>query len=266
MKKIILIALSIILVFTSLVGCSSNKKEDNIIKIGVSPRPHKELIELIEDDLKEEGIDLEIIVFDDYVKPNLALDEKEIDANFFQHEPYLNNFSAEKNVNLVSIGGVHIEPMGLYSSKFNSIDELEDGSEIAIPNDPTNAVRALLLLEKYGLIKLDPDAGISATENDIIENPKNLKFQALEAAFLPRALSEVDGAVINGNYALEADLIPTRDAIILEDKDSQFANVIAIRAGEEKEDKLIKLIEALQSDKVRKFIEEEYEGGVIPAF
>lgn len=266
MKRLALIFLTALLVLTSLVGCGNNESRDNIIKIGVSPRPHRELVELIVDDLKEEGIELEIIEFDDYVKPNLALAEKELDANFFQHEPYMNNFKEENNIDIISIGGVHIEPMGLYSVKYENISELEDNCEIAIPNDPTNGGRALLLLEKYGLIKLDPDAGILATENDIVENPKNLKFTALEAAYLPRVLNEVDAAVINGNYALEASLVPTEDALILEDKDSPYANIIAVRTGEEKEEKFIKLMEALQSDKVRKFIEENYEGGVIPAF
>ncbi|HSH36845.1 MetQ/NlpA family ABC transporter substrate-binding protein [Schnuerera sp.] len=266
MKKIALITLTIILIFSSLVGCTNEESADNLIKIGVSPRPHRELIEFIEEDLKEEGIELEIIQFDDYVKPNLALDEKELDANFFQHEPYMNNFREERNIDIVSIGGVHVEPMGLYSTKYGSINELEDGSEVAFPNDPTNGGRALILLEKYGLIKLDPEAGILATENDIIENPKNLKFTALEAAYLPRVLNEVDSAIINGNYALEASLVPTEDALILEEEDSPYANIIAIRAGEEKEEKYIKLMKVLQSEKVKNFIEENYGGGVIPAF
>lgn len=266
MKKFTLVTLIIILVSTSLVGCSKSENSDNLIRMGVSPRPHRELIEFIEEDLKEEGIELKIIEFDDYIKPNLALAEKELDANFFQHEPYMNNFKEEKNIEIISIGGVHIEPMGLYSTKFETIDELEDGSEIAFPNDPTNGGRALLLLEKYGLIKLDSNAGILATENDIIENPKKLKFTALEAAYLPRVLNEVDGAIINGNYALEASLVPTEDSLILEEKDSPYANIIAIRTGEEKEDKYIKLMKVLQSEKVKKFIEENYGGGVIPAF
>jgi D-methionine transport system substrate-binding protein len=224
------------------------------------------LIELIEEDLEKEGIKLEIIEFDDYVKPNLALAEKQLDANFFQHEPYMNNFREEKNIDIVSIGGVHIEPMGLYSSKLKNIEDLEDGSEIAIPNDTTNEFRALLLFEKYGLIELDPDAGILATKNDIIHNPKNLKFRELEASTLPRILDDVDGAIINGNYALEAGLIPTEDSLILEEKDSPYANIVAIRKGEENQKRFIELMKALQSDKVRKFIEEEYNGGVIPAF
>jgi len=169
-------------------------------------------------------------------------------------------------VNLVSIGAVHIEPMGLYSSKYESIDQIEEGAEIAIPNDATNGGRALMLLEKAGLIKLDEKAGILATENDIIDNPKNLKFTPLEAAQLPRVLQDVDGAVINGNYALEAGLTPTKDAIFLEDKDSPYANIVAVRKGEENQEKFKKLMKALQSEKVKKFIEETYEGGVIPAF
>ena len=203
-----------------MVGCSKEKDDQNTIRIGVSPKPHKEIIELIQEDLEKEGINIEIVEFTDYIKPNLALAEGELDANFFQHEPYMNKFREEKNIDIVSIGGVHIEPMGLYSSKYKTIDELKDGSEIAIPNDVTNGGRALLLLEKYGLISLKDDVGILATEKDIEENPKNLKFTPLEAASLPRILGDVDGAIINGNFALEAGLIPTEDSLILEDKDS----------------------------------------------
>lgn len=266
MKKFILVTLSIVLVLVSFVGCGKTEDSEDLIKIGVSPRPHRELIELIEEDLKEEGITLEIIEFDDYIKPNLALADGEIDANFFQHKPYMDNFNEENDIDIVSLGNVHIEPMGLFSNKYKSVEDIEDGSEIAIPNDATNGGRALLLLEKEGLIKLDPDVGVLATENDIIENTKNLKFQALEAAYLPRVLDEVDGAIINGNYALEADLVPTEDSILLEEKDSPYANIISVRPGEEKEDRFVKLLKVLQSDKVKSFIEENYEGGVIPAF
>jgi len=221
---------------------------------------------LIKDDLEKEGIKLEVIEFTDYVKPNTALADKEIDANFFQHLPYMNEFKEKQNINIVSIGAVHIEPMGLYSKKYKSIDEIPNGSTIAIPNDPTNGGRALLLLQENGIIKLkDPD-NILSTENDIAENPKNLKFEALEAAQLPRVLGDVDGAVINGNYALEANLVPTKNALILEDKSSPYANIVAVRGGEENQEKFQKLIKALQSEKVKKFIEEKYNGGVIPAF
>lgn len=266
MKKLISLILIAILSIPFLVGCGKAKDDENTIRIGVSPKPHKEIIELIQDDLEKEGIKVKIIEFTDYIKPNLALAEGELDANFFQHEPYMKEFREEKNIQIVSIGGVHIEPMGLYSSKYTNIDELEDGSEIAIPNDVTNGGRALLLLEKHGLIKLKDDVGILATEKDIEENPKNLKFTPLEAASLPRILEDVDGAVINGNIALEASLVPTEDSIILEDRDSPYANIIAVREGEEKQKRFVKLIEVLQSEKVKTFIEEEYEGGVIPAF
>lgn len=266
MRKFITSVLIVILSLTILAGCSNSKGDENTIRIGVSPKPQKEIVEFIKEDLEEEGIKLEIVEFTDYIKPNLALSENELDANYFQHEPYMNNFREEKNIDIISIGGIHIEPMGFYSSKIKNIDELKDGSEIAIPNDTTNGVRALLLFEKYGLIKLDPDAGILATKNDIIENPKNLKFTELEASTLPRILNDVDGAVINGNYALEAGLIPTEDSILLEEKDSPYANIIAIRKGEENQERFVKLMKVLQSDKVKKYIEENYDGGVIPAF
>lgn len=266
MKKFALSVLIIVLGFAILVGCSNNKNDQNLIRIGVSPMPHKDIIEFVKEDLEKEGIKLEIKEFTDYIKPNLALAEGELDANFFQHEPYMNQFKEEKNIDIVSIGGVHIEPMGLYSSKFQSIEELEDGSEIAIPNDVTNGGRALLLLEKYGLIKLDNNAGILATKEDIVENPKNLKIKELEASALPRILNDVDGAIINGNYVLEAGLIPTKDSILLEEKDSPYANIIAIRKGEENQDRFVKLMKVLQSEKVKKYIEENYNGGVIPAF
>ncbi|HHV46868.1 MAG TPA: MetQ/NlpA family ABC transporter substrate-binding protein [Tissierellia bacterium] len=265
MKKLTLTVFIAILALT-FVGCGQNESDDNVIRIGVSPEPHGRIVELIKDDLEKERITLEIQEFTDYVTPNLALNDGELDANFFQHEPYLNNFNEERGTNLVSIGGVHIEPMGLYSSKYKSIDELEDGAEIAIPNDGTNGGRALLLLAEAGLITLDEDAGILATENDIVDNPKNLKIKPLEAAQLPRVLNDVEGAIINGNYALEAGLVPTKDAILLEGKESPYANIVAVRAGEENEEKFKKLMEALHSDEVREFIEETYEGGVVPAF
>lgn len=266
MKKFILILLTVVLSFTILTNCGKKQVDESSIKIGVSPKPHGDLVALVKEDLEAQGFKVEIIEFTDYIKPNLALDEGELDANFFQHEPYMNDFKEENKLDIVSIGGVHIEPLGLYSSKINSLEELKDDSEIAIPNDVTNGLRALLLLEKYDLIKLDPNAGLTATAKDIVENPKNLKIVELEAGALPRVLGDVDGAVINGNYALAAGLFPTEDSIILEDKDSPYANIVAIRKGEESQERFIKLMEALQSDKVREFIEEKYQGGVIPAF
>lgn len=262
MKKVLSIVLSIVL----LVGCSSKESENNEIKIGVSPNPHSQIVSLILDDLKEQGIEVEIIEFTDYVQPNLALASGDLDANFFQHGPYFEDFIEKENLDLVSLGNVHVEPMALYSNNLTSIDDLEDGSKIAIPNDTINGGRALLLLEANGLIKLKDGAGLEATENDIVENPHNFKVTTLEAAALPSTLQDVDAAVINGNYALDADLNPLKDGLLIEGGDSPYANLVAVRKGEEKEDKFVKLLKALQSNKVKEYIEETYEGGVAPAF
>jgi D-methionine transport system substrate-binding protein len=266
MKKLLSVLSIFALSLVVLVGCSPKKSADNEIKIGVSPDPHSKLVSLILDDLEKEGIKVTIIEFTDYVKPNLALNSGELDANFFQHEPYLNDFKEKENLDLVSLGKTHVEPMALYSSDFKSIDDLPTGAEIAIPNDTVNGGRALLLLEANGLIKLKTGAGLEATEKDIVENPKNIKVTALEAAGLPRILQDIDGAVINGNYALEAGLNPVNDGLVVEGKDSPYANIIAVRTGEENQDKFVKLLKALQSDKVKQYIEDNYDGGVVPAF
>lgn len=266
MKKILSLVLILSLVTVLLVGCSQEGSSDDKIVIGVSPEPHESIVQQIVDNLEEEGIELEIVVLDDYVVPNLNLNDGELDANFIQHEPYLLNFNEERGMELVSIGGVHIEPMALYSNTFSSIDELPDGAEIAIPNDSTNGGRALLLLEAEGLITLDESVGVEATENDIVDNPKNFVFTPLEAATLPRVLDEVDGAIINGNYALDAGLNPVDDGLIIEAEQSPYANIVAVRSGEENEEKFVKLMEALQSDEIRTYLEENYEGAVVPAF
>lgn len=267
MKKFLTIGLIIVLSLSVLTGCGGGKSsEPGKIKIGVSPDPHAKLVALIVDDLKAEGIELEIVEFTDYITPNLSLNSGELDANFFQHEPYFNDFKEKENLDLVSIGKVHVEPMALYSKVFKSVDELKDGAEIAIPNDTVNGGRALLLLEANGLIKLKDGVVVEATENDIVDNPKNLKIKALEAAYLPITLEDVDGAVINGNYALDAGLNPVRDGLLVEGGESPYANLIAVRAGEEKEEKFAKLLKTLQSEKVKKYIEDNYDGGVVPAF
>ena len=266
MKKILSLALVAVLSLSLLAGCSPKSSSENEIKIGVSPDPHSKLVNLVVDDLEKEGITVTLIEFTDYVKPNQALADGEIDANFFQHKPYLDDFSAKEGLDLVSIGGVHIEPMALYTNQVPSIEELPVGAEIAIPNDTVNGGRALLLLEANGLIKLKEGVGLEATEHDIVENPKNIKFTALEAATLPRVLGEIDGAVINGNYALEAGFNPVKDGVAVEGKDSPYANIVVVRAGEEKEEKFVKLIEALQSEEIKAYIEENYDGGVVPAF
>jgi D-methionine transport system substrate-binding protein len=285
MKKILSLVLISILSLSLLVGCApkaetpaSNTDETPAnnttdtpdepveIKIGVSPEPHSKLVSLVADELEKEGIKIKLIEFTDYVKPNHALADGEIDANFFQHKPYFDDFIAKEGLDLVSIGNVHVEPMALYANGIDSLDDLPEGAEIAIPNDTVNGGRALLLLEANGLIKLKEGAGLEATEKDIAENPKNIKFTALEAATLPRVLGEIDGAVINGNYALEAGLNPVEDGLVVEGKDSPYANIVAVREGEENEEKFVKLIEALQSDEIKTYIEENYNGGVVPAF
>lgn len=266
MKKLLSIVLLVVLSLSLLAGCGAKASNDNEIVIGVHADPHSKLVNLIKDDLEKDGVKLTLVEFTDYIKPNTALNDGEIDANFFQHLPYLENMNAEENLTLVSIGNVHVEPMAFYSTSAKTIDELPNDAEIAIPNDTVNGGRALILLQDNGLIKLKEGSGLEATEKDIVENPKNLKITAIEAAGLPRVLKDIDGAVINGNYALEAGLNPVKDGLIIEGTESPYANIVAVRAGEENQEKFVKLIKALQSDKVKQYIEDNYDGGVVPAF
>ena len=236
------------------------------LKIGATPVPHSELLEEIKPDLKEQGINLEIVEFNDYVQPNIALNDKELDANFFQHEPYLNDFIKEhKDVKLKNAGGIHIEPMGVYSKKIKDLRELPEGATVSIPNDPTNGGRALLLLQKAGLLKLKDGVNEMATVQDIVDNPKNLKIQEVEAAQLPRTLEDVDISIINTNFAMNADLNPVNDALFIEDKTSPYVNIVAVRADENRE-QIDQLLKTLKSDKIKKFIEEKYKGAIVPAF
>lgn len=261
MKKIILIVFAL-LVF---VGCSTSS-ENATIKVGVSPVPHAEIFEFIKEDFEKKGYDLEIIEFTDYVLPNLALEEGDLDANFFQHLPYLENFNEERKTDLVSVGGVHIEPIGLYSDKLSSFDGLEDGSLVVIPGDATNGGRSLFLLEKLGLISLDQSKGINVTPQDITDNPKNLTFKEMEAAQIPGVLQDADLATINTNYALGAGLDP-KDALAQEEgKDNPYANILAVKRGKEKEAFVADLLEVLQSEKVKNFLDETYGGSILPAF
>ncbi|MBQ9615115.1 MAG: methionine ABC transporter substrate-binding protein, partial [Selenomonadaceae bacterium] len=229
MKKLFAIIASLAFALVALAGCGGSQQASSgsaaatssgvkTLKIGATPVPHAEILEQIKPELEKEGIKLEIVEFSDYVQPNLALNDKELDANFFQHEPYLLNFVGEhKEVKLKNAGGIHVEPMGVYSKKIKDLKELADGASIAIPNDPTNGGRSLLLLEKAGLLKLKAGIGEKATVQDIAENPKHLKFQEVEAAQVPRTLEDVDAAVINTNYAMQIDLVPTKDALFMED-------------------------------------------------
>ena len=240
---------------------------ETTLKIGATPAPHAEILEQIKPDLKEQGINLEIVEFNDYVQPNIALNDKELDANFFQHEPYLNDFVKEhKDLKLKNVGGVHVEPMGVYSKKIKDLKELADGATVSIPNDPTNGGRALLLLQKADLLKLKDGVKETATVQDIAENPKNLVIQEVEAAQLPRTLEDVDISIINTNFALNAELNPMKDALFIEDKDSPYVNIITVRDGDENREDIQKLLTTIKSDKVKKFIEDKYQGAIVPAF
>ena len=279
MKKLVLI-LSALLLVVFAAGCGGGDKKPAssgapassggakvTLKVGASPVPHAEILEQIKPVLAKQNIELKIVEFSDYVQPNLALNDKELDANFFQHEPYLLNFISEhKNLKLKNAGGVHVEPMGVYSKKVKKLDELKDGDTVAIPNDPTNGGRALLLLEKAGVIKLKEGLGVKATVQDVKENKKNLQFKEIEAAQLPRSLDDVTIAVINTNFAMQASLNPTKDSLFIEDKTSPYSNIVAVREGDEKRPEIQALLKALQSKEVKEFIEKKYGGAIVPAF
>ncbi len=236
------------------------------LSVAATPVPHAEILEFVKPQLAKDGVDLDIKVFTDYVQPNQQVADGALDANFFQHKPYLDSFNTEHKTDLVSIGVVHVEPFGAYSSKIKAVDELKEGALIAIPNDPSNGARALLLLQEEGLITLkDPD-DILATARDIAENPKKLKFKEIEAATLPRVLADVDLALINTNYALEAGLNPEKDALFIEGAESPYANLVAVKAGNENSEDVQKLLEALHSDAVRDYINTQYKGAIVPAF
>jgi len=240
------------------------------LKVGASPVPHAEILKFISPKLKEKGIELKVIEFTDYVQPNLTLENKEIDANYFQHLPYLNDFNKKNNTHIVPSTNVHFEPLGIYPGKTKSLKDLKDSDTVAVPNDPTNEARALLLLESTGLIKVRSNAGLQATVKDIVENPKNLKIQELEAAQISRSLPDVNIAVINGNYAIDAGLNAATDALKAEDKNSlaakTFANFIAVRAGDEKRTEIKILGQVITSAEVKDFINKKYKGAVVPVF
>lgn len=237
------------------------------LKVGATAVPHAEILAEVKPILAKDGIELEVIEFSDYVQPNLALNDKELDANFFQHEPYLLDFVAEhKEVKLKNAAGIHIEPMGIYSKKIKDLKDLPNGATVAVPNDPTNEGRALLLLQKAGLLKLKDGVKEKATPQDIAENPKNISLKEIEAAQVPRTLDDVDAAVINTNFAMTVNLVPTKDALFIEDSTSPYVNIIAVREGDENRPEIQALIKAVKSDAVKKFLEEKYKGAVVPAF
>ena len=268
MKKVLALVAALALAMLA-IGCGDTASNSDVktLKVGATAVPHAEILEVVKPILEKEGVKLDIIEFNDYVQPNLALNDKELDANFFQHEPYLDNFIKEHpECKLVNAAGIHIEPMGIYSKKVEGLEQLDMGAKIAIPNDPTNGGRALLLLQKANLIKLKDGVGAEATVHDIVNNPKNLSFEEVEAAQVPRTLDDVDAAVINTNYAMQINLVPTKDALVIEDSTSPYVNILAVREGDQNREEIKKLIKVLQSEEVKEFINTKYNGAVVPAF
>ncbi|HDK7176354.1 TPA: MetQ/NlpA family ABC transporter substrate-binding protein [Clostridium botulinum] len=270
MKKKILsitIATTLILGLVTLTGCGSSKenaKEKKTIVVGATPEPHAEILKKVKPILEKKGYTLEIKEFTDYITPNTALQDGEIDANFYQHIPYLEEFNKEKKTDLLYTVKVHLEPMGVYSKTIKDLKQLKSGATIAVPNDPTNESRALRLLEKEGIIKLKE--GELVSKLDITENPKNIKVEELDAAQLPRTLGDAEVAVINTNYAVSANLNPLKDALAIESKDSPYANVIVVKTENKNAEYIKALNEAINSEEIKKYIEEQYKGAIIPAF
>ena len=237
------------------------------IKIGATPSPHAEILEAAKDALKKKGVEIEIVTYNDYVQPNLATEQGQVDANYFQHLPYLEDFNKENNTHVVSVGKIHYEPFGIYAGKSNDLKAIKDGAKIAVPNDTTNEARALLLLEANGIIKLKDGAGLTATKQDIVENPHNVEIYEVEAAQIPRSLDSVEFACMNGNYAIQANYKPS-DALAAEDAQSEaaqtYANIIAVEEKNKDAEWVKTLVEVLHSKEIQDFINEKYEGGVVP--
>lgn len=240
------------------------------LKVAASPTPHAEILNVAKEVLAEQGIDLEVVEFSDYVQPNLVTESGEVDANYFQHKPYLDNFNKEKGTHLVSVEGIHFEPFGLYPGKTKELKDLQDGATVAVPNDATNEARALLLLQDAGLIKLKDPKDINATPKDITSNPKNLKFKELEAAVVPTVIKDIDIAALNGNYAIQAGFDPTKDTLATEKADGlaakTYQNILVVKEGNENTAKTKELKKALKSDEVRDYINKNYKGAVVPVF
>ena len=276
MKKFGAFLLAGVLAIGTLTGCGSTDKkaegstgstDSKVIKVAASATPHAEILEEAKPLLEKEGYDLEVTVFDDYVQPNEVVDSGDFDANYFQHAPYMEQFNKEKGTKLVDAGDIHYEPFGIYPGTKKSIDEIADGDEIAVPNDTTNEARALLLLQDNGIIKLKDGAGLTATVNDIAENPHNIKIVELEAAQVARVTGETAFVVLNGNYALQAGYSVKKDALVYEAADSEaaktYVNIIAVKDGNQDSDAIKALVKVLKSDDIKKFIDEKYDGAVI---
>ena len=264
LKKLLSLTLAGVISASLLVGCSSTSGEDKTIKVGASPTPHAEILEVAKPLLEKQGYSLEVVEFDDYVLPNTSLAEGDLDANYFQHIPYLEQMNSEKDLKLTYTAKVHIEPMGIYSEKHESLDDLAEGAKIAVPNDATNEARALQLLAKNGIIEVADKELITA--KDITKNPKNVEIVEVDAASVPSSLADVDFAVINTNYALNVNLNPTKDALAIESSDSPYVNILACREDNKDSEKVKALTEALNSKEVKSFIEEKYDGSIVPTF
>lgn len=266
-RKLITLAAGVALLAGIVSGCGDSGEDEKVIRVGAGITPHAEILEAVSDDLKDQGYTLEIVEYNDYVLPNTALEDGDLDANFFQHQTYLDDFNAENGTHLVSVADIHFEPLGIYAGKTASLDALKEGAVVAVPNDTTNEARALLLLQQEGLIKLKGGAGLKATVLDIEENPLNLEIRELAAEQVARAVDDVDIACVNGNYALEAGL----DKSIAHEEDTSevaetYANVIVVREGNEDSGKTKALVDAVLSEKVKTFINETYDGAVLPVF
>lgn len=279
MKKLLAIALALVLAL-SLFGCGSKSAasgstdtaaEPVKIKVGASVTPHAEILNFVKDTLlKDYNVDMEVVEYTDYVQPNLAVESGELDANYFQHKPYMDKFNSENNTHLVSVAAIHYEPFGIYPGKTKTLDAIPDGAVIAVPNDATNEARALLLLESQNIIKLKDGVGLNATALDIVENPHNITVKEIEAAQLALSLQDVDFACINVNYALQAGLSVSKDALVVEDKTSEaattYANIICVKEGNENNEAILSLVKVLESDATRDYINKTYNGEVIPMF
>ena len=271
-KLSVLAAAALMAVAFLAAGCGSDSQttassDKNVtVTVGATPVPHAEILNEIKPLLAKEGVDLKVVEFTDYVKPFMALYDIELDAIFFQQTPYLDKFNSEHGTKLKAIAKIHVEPMGIYSRKIKDLKDLADGAKVAIPNDPTNGGRALLILQSAGLITLKDGGNITSTVQDVVKNDKNLQFVELEAAQIPRSIDDVDIALINTNFAMEAGLNPLKDALFLEPKDSPYANVLVVRDGDENRPEIQKLVKALQSPEVKKFIEDKYQGAILPSF
>lgn len=267
-KKILAVTLTGVILASSLTGCGKSKKDDKTIKIAASATPHAEILEKAKPLLEKKGYKLEIKVFDDYVQQNQVVESGEFDANYFQHIPYLESFNKEKGTHLVNAGGIHYEPFGIYSGKKKSLDDIAKGDSIAVPNDTTNEARALQLLQDNGIIKLKDGVGLEATVNDIVDNPYDVKIVELEAAQVARVVDETAFVVLNGNYALQAGFSVRKDSIASEKADSEatqtYVNIIAVKEGNENKDSIKALVEVLKSDEIKEYINETYDGAVVP--